>query len=180
MRMVLPRGLEEPKSSCRSLLPSTAKARGERGSSCGRNCPRLTRMEKASGMSAPIPNTVVRRRFLPAFTSALPCVAATTALVWGTRLKASASSMLNGRTDPKNPMGVPMVVALPGLMPMIVVPNWVNSPSTKRWMPSPMEVSNTTAPIPTAIPSIVRPLRIRCAMMDEIDNWARSLVNICG
>ena len=51
--------------------------------------------------SEPIPKTVVRRLLFPTLTSALPCVAATTALVYGTRFRASASSMLRGRTDPR-------------------------------------------------------------------------------
>ena len=60
---------------------------------------------------------------------------------------------------PNTPTAAPKVRARPGLMPTRFVPNWVNSANTKRWTPSPMEVRRTTAPMPTAIPRAVRPLR---------------------
>src|SRR5512139_2653106 len=49
-------------------------------------------------------------------------------------------------------------------MLMMLVPNWVNSASTKRWMPSPIEVSRITAAIPTAMPEAERKVRSRCAV----------------
>ena len=57
---------------------------------------------------------------------------------------------------------IPVVDVFPGVTPIRLVPNWVNSASTKRWTPSPREVSSTTAAMPTAMPRMVRKLRSRC------------------
>ena len=52
--------------------------------------------------------------------------------------------------------------ALPGLMPMTLVPNWVNSPSTNWRVPSPMEVNRMTEAIPMEMPTVVSAERRRC------------------
>ena len=63
---------------------------------------------------------------------------------------ARASSSVSGRTELGMPVGAgPDVLTLPGDRLTMLVPNWVNSASTKRWMPSPIEVSRITAAMPT-------------------------------
>jgi hypothetical protein len=80
--------------------------------------------------------------------------------------KARASSSVSGRTELGMPVGAgPEVLTLPGEMLAILVPNCVNSASTKRCMPSPMDVSRITEAMPTAMPSSVKKLRNRCAVM---------------
>ncbi len=67
-----PRGLAAPNSSLRSLLPSTAKARGAFGSSGGRNSPSATRKDNASVSWSPAPLTIVWRSRPPPSTEAVP------------------------------------------------------------------------------------------------------------
>ncbi|EKD39273.1 MAG: hypothetical protein ACD_75C00456G0001 [uncultured bacterium] len=85
---------------------------------------------------------------------------------WEIRLRAVQSSRVSNRSEPKTPRGVPIVVTLPGLIPIRLVPNWVNSASTKRWSPSPIEVRRMTAPMPTAIPS---PVSNDCSPLEWIE-----------
>ncbi len=82
--------------------------------------------------------------------------------------------MLSGRTVPNTPIEPPMVWVVPGVMLMMLVPNCVNSATTKRRTPSPMEVSSTTAATPTAMPSAVSTARMRCANTDPPVNFTRS------
>jgi len=84
-------------------------------------------------------------------------------VAYGTRRNASASSIVSGRTVPNTPIEPPIVWAVPGVTLTMLVPNCVNSASTKRRTPSPIDVSSTTAATPTAMPSAVSSARIRCA-----------------
>ena len=84
-------------------------------------------------MSALTPLTVVRRRRPLAFTSVLPQTVAVMPVTCGKLASARASSRVSGRTDEGMPVGAgPDVLILPGEMLAILVPNWVNSASTKR------------------------------------------------
>ena len=77
------------------------------------------------------------------------------------------------------PVGAgPEVLTFPGDMLAIFVPNWVNSASTKRWMPSPIDVNRMTAAMPTAMPSNVRKLRNRCAVMARSARRVKSVGNM--
>jgi hypothetical protein len=72
---------------------------------------------------------LVRRLRVPASTSALPCITGTVVSTWRTRRSASASAIVSGRIVRSMP-GMPCVVVRPGLMPIKLVPNCVNSDST--------------------------------------------------
>ncbi len=111
---------------------------------------------------------MVRRSRPRACASALPQDVGTTPTTPGTCCSACASSSVSGRTEVGNPLGAPpRAVERPGEMPTTLVPNCENSPSTKRWMPSPIEVSRITAAMPTAMPASVRKLRVRCALIER-------------
>ena len=58
---------------------------------------------------------------------------------------------------------MPLVVALPLVIDMMLVPNCVNSSTMKRRVPSPSEVSRMTEAMPITIPSTVRTERNRRA-----------------
>lgn len=110
--------------------------------------------------AAPTPLTVVRRRRPLPLISMLPHTVAVIAVTCGRRSMARASSSVSGRTELGMPVGAgPDVLIFPGEMLTILVPNRVNSASTKRWMPLPIDVSRITA----AMPSMVNGLRMRWA-----------------
>ncbi len=117
------------------------------------------RMDQISGTLEPAPKTMVRRLRPPPSTAALPCTTGTTASTSGICCSARASARLSGRTLEIMAPDMPMVLVLPGATAIRLVPNCVNSASTKRWMPSPMAVSNTTAATPMAMPVTVSRLR---------------------
>ena len=118
-------------------------------------------MRHTTGISALTPMIVVRRPRLPYSTRALPWMIGTTAAMDGIRYSACASSIFNGLTLEIVAPDMPKVVVLPGTIAMMFVPNWVNSPSTKRRAPSPTAVNSTTEAIPTAMPSTVSAERRR-------------------
>ena len=84
--------------------------------------------------------------------------------------------MVSSRSEPITPSEVPKVVTLPGLMLTRLVPNWVNSASTNRCSPSPMEVSRITAAMPTAMPRPVSTLCSRLARIEPVTKraWSRA------
>jgi len=178
MRMRLPRGFSVANSSLRTLLPSTTKGRAWRGSSSGRKRPTEGFICHTLGTAGPTPSTMVLRLRWPASMAALPCTTGTTSNTRGRRFKASASSMLRGRTLLTTAPDIPRVLALPGVTAIRLVPNWVNSASTKRWIPSPIEVRSITEAIPTAIPSAVRKLRMRWAHTEPMASFIKSRVSM--
>lgn len=87
-------------------------------------------MCSALSKSGPTPYTVTLRPRPDTLISALPCSDGSEYNTFGTRLSASASSMVSGRSLPKMPIEVPRVRVLPGATPITLVPNWLNSART--------------------------------------------------
>jgi hypothetical protein len=98
-------------------------------------------------------------------TSALPRTLGVTATTCGRRSSDPHRPATAGGRSTAGRTASRRFWSCPGMAVMTLVPNWVNSPSTKRWMPSPIEVSRITAAMPTAMPSRVRKLRRRWAVM---------------
>ena len=156
-----PKGFWLGNNSLRIFAPITTRLRACWVDSAGRKLPLAMCNCHVCGASWFKPSTVVQRVRLSASTGELPCTTGTAVCTPVMRRKLSASSSDKGRTLLIIAPDTPNVLLLPGLIAIMFAPNWVNCLRMYCCAPLPNAVSNTTAAIPTAIPSAVSTLRIR-------------------